>query len=114
MEVSNAKNMSYTELANAIRPERKGPLDGTYMENRLGKVQQQKYQYYDRTSPFRVSPYRDDGARNANFTSPSFLSNAVFYQTSKNLDINKSDMYRTTNILAHSHSCDRLQPPKRK
>ena len=77
------------------------------MENRFDNLKPQKYQYYEGIRP-RIN-YKPNGVRNANFTSPNFLSNSIFYKPSKNLGLNKNEMYLTTNTLSQCYSFDRLQ-----
>jgi hypothetical protein len=109
MEVSNHKDLTYTEVANAIRPGTRGPINQTMVEHRLSNIRQQKYQYYGGDRSVTESPFKPNGVRNQNFTSPNFLSNAVFYEPSKNLGISKHDMYKTTTNMLHSSSFDKLQ-----
>lgn len=109
MENGNPKDLTYTQVANAIRPDAKGPIHKTLVENRLNMIQPQKYQYYDGPSNVIGAPYYTNGARNSNFTSPNFLSNAVFYEPSSNLGLKRQDMYKTTTNLLHSNSFDKLK-----
>ena len=109
MDTNNRKELTYTQVANAIRPDAKGPINKTLVENRLNLIQPQKYQYYDGPSNVIGAPYFTNGARNSNFTSPSFLSNAIFYEPSTNLGLKKQDMYKTSTNLLHSNSFDKLQ-----
>ena len=108
MELENAKEQSYIELANAIRPENP-VMDKTLVEQRLSKIKQQKYQYYDGNSRVIGSPYKLAGVKNPKFTSPNLTSNAVFYEHSPNLGLSKEDMYKTTANLSHSNSMDNLR-----
>jgi hypothetical protein len=109
MENSNPKDLTYTQVANALRPDAKGPINKTLVENRLNMIQPQKYQYYDGPSNVIGTPYYTNGEKNTNFTSPSFLSNAIFYEPSSNLGLKRQDMYRTTTNLLHSNSFDKLK-----
>ena len=54
------------------------------------------------------SPFEQSGKKNQNYTSPSFVSNAIFYEHSPNLSLSKKDMYTTTNRLNQSKSVGRL------
>ena len=111
MEGEN-KELTYTEVAKAIRPDTKGPINKTLVENRLTTIKQQKYQYYEGHSNVIGSPYKPNGARNPNFTSPNFLSNSVFYEKIPSLGLSKNDMYKTTTNLLHSSSFEKLKIAK--
>lgn len=63
MEFGNHKDLTYTEVANAIRPDAKGPINKTLVENRLNHIQQQRYQYYDGKSDVIGSPYQYNGVK---------------------------------------------------
>lgn len=108
MENQNPRELTYTEVANAIRPDAKGPIHKTFVENRLVNIKQQKYQYYKGSSSIIGSPYKPNGVRNPNFTSPNFLSNAVFYEAMPSNGLSSNEMYQTTTNLLHSRSHDRL------
>ena len=114
MELNNHKDLTYTQVANSIRTNGKGPINKTLVEHRLSMIKPQKYQYYDGPSNIIGAPYCSGGARNTNFTSPSFLSNAVFYEPSPNMGLKKEDMYITSTNLLHSNSFDKLQIMKDK
>ena len=114
MDSHNSRELTYTEVANAIRDGARGPIHKTYVENRLINIKQQKYQYYKGSSSVIGSPYKANGIRNPNFTSPSFLSNAVFYEVSASHRLPENEMYLTTTNLLHSHSYDRLLANKNK
>lgn len=98
----------YNEEEDAVRPIRRGPVYGTVMEDKFRRISPQKYQYYDGKSNIIGAPFKADGRRNSNFTSLSFVSNAVFYEHAKNLEMSKKDMYTTTNALVQSKSVERL------
>ncbi|CAI2362425.1 unnamed protein product [Moneuplotes crassus] len=100
-------------MAKAMSGNPSGPLNKTYVENRLNKIEQQKYQYYDGSSSIVGSPFYPNGKRNSQFTSPNFISNAVFYEPSTNLSLPKDQMYKTTTGMNHSASCDRLMEHRR-
>lgn len=101
MEVENNGNLSYADVASLIRPEQKGPIHKTIVENRLTHIKQQKYQYYDGCSNVVGSPYKQNGVKNSNYTSPNFMSNAVFYDRSSNMALSNAEMYKTTTNLLH-------------
>ena len=107
------KNMSYSQMAKAMSGDPSGPMNKTFVENRLNQIEQQKYQYYDGNSGVVGSPYFPNGKRNEQFTSPNFVSNAVFYEPSKNLSIPADQMYKTTTAMSHSHSCDRIMKSRK-
>ena len=100
--------ISYNEHENFIRPSRRGPVGGGYIENKFYRLTPQKYQYYEGNCNVIGVPYKDNGRRNSNFTSLSFVSNALFYEPSKNLGLNRQDMYTTTNQLHQSKSVDKI------
>jgi len=100
----NQRELPYTHMAKAMSFDPSGPMDKTLIENRLNNIKQQKYQYYEGSSGVVGSPFRSNGYKNQNFTSPSFVSNSVFYEHSKNLSLPKEQMYQTTNRLHHSYS----------
>lgn len=63
------------------------------------------------------SPYRD-GAKNLRYASPNYVSNAVFYDQTSNLSVDKNEMYKTTaqryftpqkNRLQNNSSLDKTQ-----
>lgn len=112
MEVEDNKQLTFTELANAIRPNDRGPIDKTIIENRLGGIKQSLHQYYEGNSRVIGSPYKPTGYKNPQFASPSLISNAVFYEHSPNLGLSKQEMYKTTSNMFHSNSYDRLQTLK--
>lgn len=97
--------ISYNEHEGFIKPKVNDPV---YAQNRLFQITPQKYQYYDGCSNAIGSPFINYGKKNNNYTSMSFVSNAVFYEHSPNLGLNKDDMYTTTNKLHQSKSVERL------
>ena len=101
-------DISYQDYDRPARPVRRGPIPGTMMEEKINRITPQKYQYYDGASRVIGSPYEQPGRRNNNYTNLSFVSNAVFYEPSKNLGLGKEDMYTTTNNLYQSKSVGRL------
>ncbi|CAI2362464.1 unnamed protein product [Moneuplotes crassus] len=101
-------SLSYSQMAKAIDGESAGPLSKTYVENRLNKISQQKYQYYQGSSSIVGAPYCPNGQKNNKFASPSFISNSIFYEPGRNLGIPKDQMYKTTTGLNHSASYDKL------
>ena len=83
-------------------------MPGTLLEEKLRKSTPQKYQFYDGKSNVIGSPFEAPGKRNQNYTSYSFVSNAIFYDHQSNLGLKPGEMYITTNKLAQSKSMERL------
>lgn len=75
-------------------------LADCYVEDRFSKTITQPLMCY---SDRRVidSPYKD-GAKNLRYASPNYISNAVFYDQTSNLSIEKSEMYKTTNQCSYT------------
>ena len=69
-------------------------LDEVYIEDRFSKTYSQPLMWYGDNKVID-SPYRE-GARNLRYASPNYVSNAVFYDQTSNLSIDKEEMYKTT------------------
>lgn len=109
MDPAYFPEISYQEHEHWVKPIRRGPVEGTYVENKMNNVTPQKYQYYDGRSGVIGAPYEQSGKRNQSYTSLSFVSNAIFYDHSPNLGLGIDDMYTTTNKLVQSKSVERLK-----
>lgn len=64
------------------------------IEDRFSKTHTQPLLWYDQRR-ILDSPYRD-GGKNLRYASPNFVSNAVFYDQTSNLSLEKKDMYKTS------------------
>ena len=77
-----------------INPGRKTQIDPPFIEDRFSKTQVQPLVCYDQYRNID-SPYRG-GAKNLRYSSPNYISNAVFYDQTSNLSQDRAEMYKTT------------------
>lgn len=82
-------------------------LDEVYIEDRFSKTYSQPLMWYGDNRAIG-SPYKN-GAKNLRYASPNYVSNAVFYDQTSNLSIDKNEMYKTTTQRYFTPQKNRLQ-----